>query len=83
MSYQTKVKDKLKKEGWTVLKTIKLSDSGYPDLFCFRNGVTMFVEVKEGKDTLKPLQKLRIDQLIKEGFTAYCTHDTKGIIYPL
>jgi hypothetical protein len=42
----------------------------------------MFVEAKEAKDTLKPLQKLRIDQLIAQGFDAKCLQDGKGQIYP-
>lgn len=43
---------------------------------------TIFIEIKEAKDTLKPLQKLRIDQLNKEGFKAFCLQDKKGLIYP-
>jgi hypothetical protein len=39
-------------------------------------------EFKEAKDTLKPLQKLRIDQLNWTGFNAYCLQDGKGKIYP-
>ena len=79
--FQTKIKNKYKKEGWIVIKTIKLSDSGYPDLFLFKDGIAMFIEVKEKKDTLKELQKRRIDELIKQGFVAFCIQDDKGIIY--
>ena len=32
--------------------------------------------------TLKPLQKFRIDELIKNGFKAFCLKKDKGIIYP-
>ena len=46
------------------------------------NEPTIFIEVKEAKDTLKPLQKLRIDELNKLGFNAFCLQDGKGIIYP-
>jgi len=60
-----------------------LGENGFPDLFCFKDGVTIFVESKEEGDTLKPLQKLRIDQLIKQGFDAKCLHATKGQIYPI
>jgi len=45
--------------------------------------MAIFVESKEDGDTLKPLQKLRIDQLIKQGFDAKCIHATKGQIYPI
>lgn len=81
MSFQTDTIKKYEDQGWTVVKTIRLNKSGYPDLFCFRKGITMFIEVKEGKDTLKPLQKLRIKQLRDDGFNAFCLHDTKGVIY--
>lgn len=81
--FQTKIINQYKKDGWIVINTIKLSDAGYPDLFLFRNGITIFIEVKEKNDTLKPLQKFRIDELIKQGFNAFCIQDTKGIIYPL
>ncbi len=81
-NFQSKLISQYKKEGWMVIKTIRLSEGGYPDLFCFRAGVAMFVEVKEAKDTLKPLQKLRIDQLIAQGFEAKCLQDGKGQIYP-
>lgn len=82
MSYQTKIMDEYKSKGYIVIKTIRLNKSGYPDLFLFKNGVTKFIESKEAKDTLKPLQKLRIDQLIKQGFDAKCLQDGKGQIYP-
>ncbi len=81
-SFQSKLIKKYKSEGWIVIKTIKLSDSGYPDLFLFKNGKTIFIEVKKGNDTLKQLQKYRIDELIKQGFEAFCMHETKGKIYP-
>ena len=80
--YQSKIIKKYKSEGWIVIKTIKLSDSGYPDLFIFKDGQTKFIEVKKGNDSLKELQKFRIDELIKQGFDAFCIHETKGKIYP-
>lgn len=65
-----------------MVKTIRLSESGYPDIFAFRNKEAIFRELKTGNDTLKPLQKHRIDQLIAEGFDARCIHETKGQLYP-
>ena len=73
----------MQEQGYTVLKIIKLSDSGYPDLQCLKDGKSVWIECKEKNDTLKPLQKLRIDQLIKQGFDAYCLQDGKGKIYPV
>lgn len=80
--FQTKTKKHYEANGWTVINTIKLSVSGYPDLFLFKDGKTIFIECKEGNDTLKPLQEYRIDELIKQGFEAFCLHATKGKIYP-
>jgi Holliday junction resolvase len=80
--FQTKIKKQYEADGWIVINTIKLSVSGYPDLFCFKNGKTIFIECKEGGDTLKLMQKYRIDELIKQGFEAFCLHATKGKIYP-
>ncbi len=79
--FQAKVKKHLQQSGYTVLNVVRLSDSGYPDLIGLKGGVTIFVEVKENKDTLKPLQKHRIDNLISIGFKACCIHNLKGIIY--
>jgi len=80
--FQAKVKKQYEKEGWIVINTIKLSAAGYPDLFLFKDGVTIFIECKEATDTIKPLQRYRIDELIKQGFEAFCLQDGKGIIYP-
>lgn len=81
--FQTKIIKEYKSKGYTVLNVIKLSDSGYPDLILLKDGVTRFIECKEKTDTLKPLQKLRIDELIDNGFDAFCLQDSKGKIYPL
>ena len=82
--FQTKVINQYKKNGWTVLNIIKLSDSGYPDLLCMKKGeVDTWIECKEGNDTLKEMQKYRIDELNKLGKLALCLHDVKGLIYPI
>ena len=81
-NFQSKRIKQLKAEGWLVLKTIKLNENGFPDIFAFRNGVAIMEEVKEGDDTISVLQKLRIDQLIAQGFDAKCIHETRGQIYP-
>jgi len=80
--FQQKVIKKLKFKGWTALSVVKLSHNGYPDLLAMKNGKVLWIECKEGKDTLKPLQKVRINELRINGFRAYCIHDKKGIIYP-
>lgn len=65
---QSKIIKKLEDKGWLVLKIIKLSKSGYPDLLCLRNGITMFVEVKRPNGKLSELQKVRIKELREKGF---------------
>lgn len=80
-SFQEKTINRLKKDGWIVVKTIRLSENGYPDIFAFKNGKVKFIECKEKNDTLKPLQKLRIDQLRQNGFDAFCLKDGQGQIY--
>ena len=75
--FQTKTIKRLKAKGWKVLKVIRLNESGYPDLLCMRNGVTIWVEVKEAKDTLKPLQKFRMTELNELGFLAFLEIDGK------
>jgi VRR-NUC domain len=79
--FQSKVIKEYESKGYIVWNVIKLSDSGYPDLALFKDGKTIFIECKEGNDTIKPMQKYRIDQLINEGFEAYCLHKEKGVIY--
>lgn len=72
---QTKIKKYLEQDGWIVVKTIQLSESGYPDLFAFRQGVTLFVEVKREKGgRLSEIQKYRIEKLIAEGFIVLVSH---------
>ncbi len=80
-SFQTKIINKLKKKGWTVVSVIKLSNNGYPDILTWKEGKVLWIECKEDNDTLKPLQKMRIDELRKNGFRAYCIQKEKGIIY--
>jgi hypothetical protein len=71
-------------KGYLVLKNIRLNKTGFPDLQCLKKGeVDVWIESKEKNDTIKPLQKLRIDQLNDLGKIAYCLQDGKGIIYPI
>ena len=81
--FQTKIINQYKKNGWTVLNIIKLSDSGFPDLLFMKQGeIDTWIECKEGNDTLTEMQKYRIDESNRLGKLAFCLHDTKGQIYP-
>ena len=66
---QTKIKKYAEGKGWIVIKTIKLSEAGFPDLFMFKNGKTIFIEVKKPGGIISPLQELRQRQLREQGFT--------------
>lgn len=82
-AYQNKIIKEMQLKGYTVLKVIRLGSNGYPDLLCMKQGSKdVWIECKEKNDTLKELQKFRIDELNKLGKFAFCTQDTKGIIYP-
>ena len=65
---QKKISDRLKKEGWIVVKLIKTTMNGIPDLMALRNGEVLFVEVKQPKGKLAPIQELRIQELKDQGF---------------
>lgn len=80
-SFQTKIINMYKKNGYTVLKIIRLNENGYPDLVCLKEGKIKWIECKEVNDILNPLQKMRIDELRNNGFEAIVMQDTKGIIY--
>lgn len=65
---QTKIKNKLQKDGWEVIKLIKTSWVGIPDLMALKDGKVKFIEVKQTIGILSEIQKLRIKQLKEKGF---------------
>lgn len=70
--HQTKVINEYKKKGYYVINLIKTNKNGIPDLLALKKGEPpIFIECKEKSDTLKPLQKFRIDELNNLGFIAY------------
>lgn len=79
--FQSKLIAKYKKDGYLVINLIKASEAGWPDLIILKNGKATFIECKEGNDTLKELQKFRIDTLKNNGFDAFALHNEKGIIW--
>ena len=79
--FQTEVIKEYEKKGFYVIKLIKTNKNGIADLLCLKNGTAMFIECKEANDTLKPLQKLRIGELRKNGFPAIALQEGKGLIY--
>ena len=65
---QTKIKNKMQEDGWTVIKLIKTSMNGIPDILALKNGEVMFIEVKQPKGVVSPLQKHVIKTLREKGF---------------
>ena len=66
---QTKIIAHAKSQGWLYIKTIKLSESGHADIMLFKDGKTIFIEVKNSKGGIKSeLQKLRQKQFRDAGF---------------
>lgn len=67
---QAKIIKKLESENWLCLKLIKTNKNGIPDLVCFKDGETMFIEVKQPNGKLSEIQKYRIDEIKAKGITA-------------
>ena len=65
---QTKIKKKLEEKGYLVVKLVRTSCNGIPDLMCLKDGKAIFIEVKQPTGVLSELQKLRVKQLSDLGF---------------
>ncbi len=76
---QTKIKNKLKADGWLVVKLIKTSMNGIPDLLALKGGRAVFIEVKQKGGKASPLQIERINQLRAAGFEAQIWTDYEVI----
>lgn len=78
--YQTKIIKRFENDGYLVINLIKTNKNGIPDLLCLKEGEKpLFIECKEAKDTLKPLQKFRIEELKKYGVDALVLHDKNNV----
>ena len=78
---QKKITDNLESQGWVVVKLMKTSTNGIPDLMGLRNGIAKFIEVKKPNGTISDLQKYRIKQLRKQGFEAVVMDSPTNIIF--
>ena len=68
---QRKIILQLEKRGWVVVKLIKTTMNGIPDLMALKDGSTVFIEVKTETGKVSELQKYRHEQLKKQGFTVF------------
>lgn len=60
---QSKIKKRLEEQGWYVIKLIKTSVNGIPDLIAIKENECFFIEVKRPDGVLSELQKVRINEL--------------------
>ena len=65
---QTQIKKKMEDDGWIVIKLIKTSMNGICDLMCLKEGEVKFVEVKQPKGVISPIQDHVIKTLRTNGF---------------
>ena len=73
-------KNKLKKhwadKGYFIINLIRITPLGIPDYICVKPDKVVFVESKEGKDKLSPLQKVMLSKLTKLGFECYVNFES-------
>lgn len=68
---QSKIMDRLQKNGWYVVKLMLTNKSGIPDLMALKNGKAVFIEVKRPGQKPRPLQLVRHEELAMQGFETY------------
>jgi Holliday junction resolvase len=77
---QAAIREKLEAKGYMVVKLIKTSCNGIPDLMCLKHGKVYFIEVKTPVGVVSELQKYRIEQIEKQGFLVFVVRDIKDLI---
>ena len=65
---QSSIKKKMEDDGWIVIKLIKTSMNGICDLMCLKEGEVIFIEVKQPKGVISPIQTHVIKTLRTNGF---------------
>jgi len=61
----------LKEDGYIVTRLRAVSEAGWPDIMLLKKGVARFIEFKQVSGTLSTLQRLKINQLRREGFQVF------------
>jgi Holliday junction resolvase len=73
-TYQRKLKKHFEGKGWLVIKIIRATVNGYPDLMLLHPlRPTIFIEVKDDHGVLSKVQEYRIKELQEKGFIAMVT----------
>ena len=79
---QVKITKSLEANGWMVIKLMRTTVNGIPDLMALKDGVSKFIEVKKpGGGVISPLQKYVIKKLRGQGFEAVVMDGVDSIIY--
>jgi Holliday junction resolvase len=76
---QAKIINQLKKNGWLVLKIIKCNINGMSDLIVFKNGRTVFIEVKNENGKQSEIQKYVQKQVEFQGFEYLLINDIRQL----
>jgi hypothetical protein len=64
---QTKIRERLEKSGWLVVKIKLCTKNGWPDLELLKNGHTVYLEIKDEGEDLDPLQVYRHQEIKDHG----------------
>ena len=64
------VVERLRQDGWVVWKMEDRFTKGRPDLYCFKDNLTLWLEIKAPGKRPEPLQWKRIKELLKNGVPA-------------
>jgi hypothetical protein len=73
--YQRKLKNKAESLGWLVIKIVRATVNGYPDLILLHpERPTVFIEVKDTGGKVSPVQEYRIKELKERGFIALVSY---------
>lgn len=68
----------LEQNGWYPINITSASKNGVSDIVAIRNGVVVFIESKEGRDTQSDLQK-RFEKIIKKQGGIYMLAEKKNL----
>lgn len=68
---QSKIIRYLKKNGWFVRKILATNCPGDPDIYSYKDGMTIWIEVKREGKTARPLQLYRHEEIRNSGMQCY------------
>lgn len=72
---QTKLIKHWQDKGYFVINLVRVSPTGLPDIIAIKPNEVIFIESKEVRDKLSPLQKIKIKMLKQLGFKVYVNYE--------